>query len=223
MFFHPLIHVYADTPFLSSPLKCFPVCSPCRRVSQQHSDVSVLEFHLERTPLLTSPHPPELTGQSVPPLDFTSSMLSVCYSLASTPPHSLVCMFVFVGPPRAPSEGRTADSNDDGSQRPRQILLLHYDSFTLSLLLSTKIGVCVFALCLRTNTFNLNLLFSVSLAIPLTAYGPMAAAAAAAVVRGKRNRCFSFHSFLIRNLSLRVHRGRKQVGFSSTSCITLCC
>lgn len=72
---------------LSSPLRCFPawvcVCSPCCRrwcVSQQHSDVSVLEFHLERTPLLTSPHPPELTGQSVPPLDFTSSMLSVCYT-----------------------------------------------------------------------------------------------------------------------------------------------
>uniref|UniRef100_A0A3Q0SK03 Musashi RNA binding protein 1b n=1 Tax=Amphilophus citrinellus TaxID=61819 RepID=A0A3Q0SK03_AMPCI len=42
------------------------------------------EFHLERTPLLTSPHPPELTGQSVPPLDFTSSMLSVC----STPSRS---------------------------------------------------------------------------------------------------------------------------------------
>uniref|UniRef100_A0A8C2Z584 Musashi RNA binding protein 1b n=1 Tax=Cyclopterus lumpus TaxID=8103 RepID=A0A8C2Z584_CYCLU len=31
------------------------------------------EFHLERTPLLTSPHPPELTGQSVTPLDFTST------------------------------------------------------------------------------------------------------------------------------------------------------
>ncbi|XP_070760114.1 RNA-binding protein Musashi homolog 1b isoform X1 [Enoplosus armatus] len=28
----------------------------------RHSDVSVLEFHLERTPLLTSPHPPELTA-----------------------------------------------------------------------------------------------------------------------------------------------------------------
>lgn len=38
----------------------------------------VLEFHLERTPLLTSPHPPELTGQSVAPLDLTSSMCSVC-------------------------------------------------------------------------------------------------------------------------------------------------
>ena len=62
---------------------CVCVLVLCRRrwrVSQQHSDVSVLEFHLERTPLLTSPHPPELTGQSVPPLDFTSSTLSVCYT-----------------------------------------------------------------------------------------------------------------------------------------------
>lgn len=83
-------------------------------MSQQHSDVSVLEFHLERTPLLTSPHPPELTGQSVPPLDFTSSMLSVCYTLASTPDHSLVCMFVFVSPPRSLSEGRIADSKEEG-------------------------------------------------------------------------------------------------------------
>uniref|UniRef100_A0A3Q1IWI4 RNA-binding protein Musashi homolog 2 n=1 Tax=Anabas testudineus TaxID=64144 RepID=A0A3Q1IWI4_ANATE len=39
--------------------------------------------------------------------------------------------------------------------------------------------------CLHTNTFYLNIFLSVSLAIPLTAYGPMAAAAAAAaVVRG---------------------------------------
>lgn len=77
------------------------VCSPRWCVSQQHFDVSVLEFHLERTPLLTSPHPPELTGQSVPPLDFTSSVLSVCYTLASLalkPRRSLVSMFVFVGP-----------------------------------------------------------------------------------------------------------------------------
>jgi len=77
---------------LSSPPRGFPasvcvcVCFPCWWwwcVSQQHSDVSVLEFHLERTPLLTSPHPPELTGQSVTPLDFTSSMLSVCDTLRS--------------------------------------------------------------------------------------------------------------------------------------------
>lgn len=78
----------------------------------QHSDVSVLEFHLERTPLLTSPHPPELTGQSVPPLDFTSSVLSVCYT--PTPDPSLVCMFVFVSPPRSLSEGRIADSAEEG-------------------------------------------------------------------------------------------------------------
>lgn len=63
---------------LPSPLRCSHVwvCVwVC--VSQQHSDVSILEFHLERTPLLTSPHPPELTGQSVPPLDITGSFLSV--------------------------------------------------------------------------------------------------------------------------------------------------
>ena len=41
-------------------------------------DVSVPEFHLERTPLLTSPHPPELTGQSLTPLDLTSSIWSAC-------------------------------------------------------------------------------------------------------------------------------------------------
>uniref|UniRef100_A0A8C4GQI2 Musashi RNA-binding protein 1 n=1 Tax=Dicentrarchus labrax TaxID=13489 RepID=A0A8C4GQI2_DICLA len=46
------------------------------------------EFHLERTPLLTSPHPPELTGQSVPPLDFTSSMCSGSGSACSTPSRS---------------------------------------------------------------------------------------------------------------------------------------
>uniref|UniRef100_A0A668T2J8 RRM domain-containing protein n=1 Tax=Oreochromis aureus TaxID=47969 RepID=A0A668T2J8_OREAU len=39
------------------------------------------EFHLERTPLLTSPHPPELTGQSVPPLDFTSSTFHSSHSI----------------------------------------------------------------------------------------------------------------------------------------------
>lgn len=71
-----------SSSLLSSPLRCsqlwvcFWVCV-CVCASQQHSDVSVLEFHLERTPLLTSPHPPELTGQSVPPLDIAGSFLSV--------------------------------------------------------------------------------------------------------------------------------------------------
>lgn len=83
-----LRYVLSIPPVVTSevfPCLCVCVClsllAVVACVSQQHSDVSVLEFHLERTPLLTSPHPPELTGQSVPPLDFTSSMLSVCYTL----------------------------------------------------------------------------------------------------------------------------------------------
>uniref|UniRef100_A0A096M480 Musashi RNA binding protein 1b n=1 Tax=Poecilia formosa TaxID=48698 RepID=A0A096M480_POEFO len=84
-------------------------------------NVCVCVVLAERTPLLTSPHPPELTGQSAPPLDFTSSIFSVCYSTCRHITSSLLL-------PRWPP------------------------------------------------------LFS---AIPLTAYGPMAAAAAAAaVVRG---------------------------------------
>lgn len=86
-------HTHTHTlPVLATVRACVCVCVflslPAAVVCvSQHSDVSVLEFHLERTPLLTSPHPPELTGQSVPPLDFTSSTLSVCYTHVSTNTH----------------------------------------------------------------------------------------------------------------------------------------
>lgn len=180
---------------LSSPRVCVCVCSPGRCVSQQHSDVSVLEFHLERTPLLTSPHPPELTGQSSPPLDFYKQRvsLSVCHAALLVPHrrspecvcvHARACERVLG--PKAESPSSSSDLVDPPAPTPPSQWPSTREEPGVT---GEALGDLLCSHCCRhsdpTSVCLSVCLWSVSTAIPLTAYGPMAAAAAAAaVVRG---------------------------------------
>lgn len=203
--FNSRVHSSNPCVCTSSPLLSFPgcvcMCSPrlrwwCASLNT-NSDVSVFRVPLRED----SPSdftPPPWAHRSVSPSSGLYKQHVVSLLHATLHQHLITLWFACLCLSRSLKAGLLTVM--------RKVLLLPLKSSSTDLITSTLTEtftslysqnldlseICLgplewdfmWCVCLHANAFYLNIFLSVSLAIPLTAYGPMAAAAAAAVVRG---------------------------------------